>query len=306
MKPFQLPAAMLKYCLTLLTAVLISTVAYSQTTFSNNPDSAVFLTKDIDNFWKAFDLFKKDTTVNPFGSAYIDIGSAGVKGFIPDRIKNAENLYKVVRRRSSDYEKVRTTTLQMKEKEKQCRSAFYALKYWYPPAQYPPVYFVIGAYNSGGTFNEEGLFIGAEKQTDTGNIPFIVAHELIHFQQKNWMENPTLLQQSIVEGSADFLGELISGATTNKTAIDYGNKNEDKLCREFVTRIDSTNYIDWLYDVSRKDDRPNDLGYWMGYKITQQYFMKAADKKQAVREILDIKDYKAFLAQSGYLKNYIK
>ncbi|MDR6568210.1 DUF2268 domain-containing putative Zn-dependent protease [Chitinophaga ginsengisegetis] len=306
MKPFQLPAAMLKYCLTLLTAVLISTVAYSQTTFSNNPDSAVFLTKDIDNFWKAFDLFKKDTTVNPFGSAYIDIGSAGVKGFIPDRIKNAENLYKVVRRRSSDYEKVRTTTLQMKEKEKQCRSAFYALKYWYPPAQYPPVYFVIGAYNSGGTFNEEGLFIGAEKQTDISNIPFIVAHELIHFQQKNWMENPTLLQQSIVEGSADFLGELISGATTNKTAIDYGNKNEDKLCREFVTRIDSTNYVDWLYDVSRKDDRPNDLGYWMGYKITQQYFMKAADKKQAVREILDIKDYKAFLAQSGYLKNYIK
>lgn len=306
MKPFQLPAAMLKYCLTLLLVALTGTVTYSQTAFSNNPDSAVFLTKDIDNFWKAFDLFKKDTTVNPFGSAYIDIGSAGVKGFIPDRIKNAENLYKVVRKRSSDYEKVRTTTLQMKEKEKQCRSAFYALKYWYPPAQYPPVYFVIGAYNSGGTFNEEGLFIGAEKQTDISNIPFIVAHELIHFQQKNWMENPTLLQQSIVEGSADFLGELISGATTNKTAIDYGNKNEDKLCREFVTRIDSTNYIDWLYDVSRKDDRPNDLGYWMGYKITQQYFMKAADKKQAVREILDIKDYKAFLAQSGYLKNYIK
>jgi hypothetical protein len=297
---------MLKYCLTLLLAALTCTVAYSQTLFSNNPDSAIFLTKDIDNFWKAFDLFKKDTTVNPFGSAYLDIGSAGVKGFIPDRIKSAGNLFNVVRKRRSDYEKVRATTLQMKEKEKQCRSAFYALKYWYPPAQYPPVYFVIGAYNSGGTFNEEGLFIGAEKQTDISNIPFIVAHELIHFQQKNWMENPTLLQQCIVEGSADFLGELISGETTNKTAIAYGDKNEEKLCREFVAKMDSTNYIDWLYDVSRKDDRPNDVGYWMGYKITQQYFMKTADKKQAVREILDIKDYKAFLVQSGYLKKYIK
>ncbi|WP_436488635.1 DUF2268 domain-containing putative Zn-dependent protease [Chitinophaga sp. ARDCPP14] len=306
MKPFSTNVAMFKYCLTLLIVVFTCTVTYSQTAFSNNPDSAVFLTKDIDVFWKAFDLFKKDTTVNPFGSAYLDIGSAGVKGFTPGRIKSAENLFLVVRKRRSDYEKVRATTLQMKEKEKQCRSAFYALKYWYPPAQYPPVYFVIGAYNSGGTFNEQGLFIGAEKQTDVSNIPFIVAHELIHFQQKNWMENPTLLQQSIIEGSADFLGELISGATTNKIAIDYGNKNEEKLCREFVTRIDSTNYIDWLYGVSGKDNHPNDLGYWMGYKITQQYFVKAADKKEAVREILDIKDYKAFLTRSGYLKEYLK
>ncbi|MRG44074.1 hypothetical protein GFS24_03065 [Chitinophaga sp. SYP-B3965] len=296
---------MLKYYATLLTIFIVN-AAHAQVAFSNNPDSSVFLTKDIDNFWKAFDQFQKDSTTNPFGSAYLDIGSAGVKGFTQNRIRNAENLMKVVKKRYADYEKVRPITLQMKAKEKQCRSTFYALKYWYPPARYPAVYFVIGAYNSGGTFNEEGVFIGAEMQTDINNIPFIVAHELIHFQQKNWMENPTLLEQSIIEGSADFLGELISGENINKKAMEYGNKNETRLCREFITRMDSTDYKDWLYGISGKDDRPNDLGYWMGYKITQQYFNKAADKKQAVKEILDIKDHKAFLVKSGYLQAFLK
>jgi Predicted Zn-dependent protease (DUF2268) len=297
---------MLKYIIAQCLMLFVATASYSQATFSNNPDSSVFLTQDIDNFWNAFDMFKKDTAVNPFGKYYIDIGSAGVRGFIPNRIESAGHLYDVIKEREADYENVRAVTLKMKEKEKQCRGCFYALKYWYPEAKYPPVYFVIGAYNSGGTFNEDGLFIGAEKQTDMNAIPYIVAHELIHFQQKNWAESPTLLQQSIVEGSADFIGELISGNNTNKMAMDYGNSHEEKLCIEFVTKMDSTNYTDWLYGVSGKDDRPNDLGYWMGYRITEQYFKKSMDKKQAIKEILDIKDYKAFLKQSGYLGKYLR
>jgi len=297
---------MFKNCLLLLTAVLfINSGVFAQTSFPSDPDSVVFLTQDIDNFWKAFDLYKKDTSVNPFGPGYMDIGSAGVKGFTPNRIESADHLFQVVKKRASEYEKVRPKTLQMKAKEKQCRSTFYALKYWYPAAKYPPVYFVIGAYNSGGTANEGGVFIGAEKQADPDGVPYIVAHELIHFQQKNMVENPTLLQQSIMEGSADFLGELISGANINLPATVYGNKNEERLCKEFVQRMDSTDYNDWLYGVSGKDDRPNDLGYWMGYRIAEHYFKNAMDKKQAVKEILEIKDYKTFLAKSGFLKQYM-
>lgn len=295
---------MLKNTIVVLLLLLIGYQSKSQTNFSPDPDSTIFLTKDIINFWKAFDHFKKDSSVNPFGKEYINIGSLGVKGFIPNRIQNAENLFKIAKQRKGDYEKVRANTLRIKEKEKQCRSTFYALKYWYPEAKFPPAYFVIGAYNSGGTFNEDGIFIGAEMQTDINNIPYVVAHELIHFQQKNWSENPTLLQQSIVEGSADFLGELVSGVNLNKAANDYGNKNENRLCKEFVARMDSVNYTDWMYSVSGKDDRPNDLGYWMGYKITEQYFKKIGDKKKAIKEILDIKDYKDFLNKSEFLKRF--
>lgn len=288
-----------------LAIVLTSCKCYSQIQFPGNPDSSVFSTEDIDNFWKAFDRFKSDTTTNPFGEGYLETGSQGVKGFIPYRIKSAANLFEVVKRRTAEYENIRSLTLRIAEKEKQCRSTFYALKYWYPEAQFPPVYFVIGAYNSGGTFSEDGIIIGAEKLSGVSGIPFIVAHEPIHFQQKNWMENPTLLQQSIIEGSADFLGELISGGNVNQKANDYGDSHKEQLCKEFVEKMDGTDYTDWLYSVSGKDGRPNDLGYWVGYKIAQQYFRRAADKKQAVRDILDIKDYKFFLKKSGWLDDYL-
>ena len=43
------------------------------------------------------------------------------------------------------------------------------------------------------------------------NIPFIVAHELIHAQQRIPYKYKILLEQCIIEGSADFIGELISG-----------------------------------------------------------------------------------------------
>ncbi|CAA9238539.1 MAG: Membrane-bound lytic murein transglycosylase [uncultured Cytophagales bacterium] len=290
--------------LALFLLIFISSGAYSQSSFTSNPDSAVFLTKDIDNFWKAFDAFARDTTTNPFGKSYLAVGSKGVQGFTPNRIQSAENLLATVKRRRADYEKVRPNTLRVREKEKQCRSTFYALKYWYPEAVFPPVYFVVGAYNSGGTLNKDGLFIGAEMQSDVNNIPYMVAHELIHFQQKNLAQNPSLLQQSLMEGSADFLGELISGGNINGAANAYGKAHEERLCREFVARMDGKDYKDWLYIVSGKDDRPTDLGYWMGYQITAAYFNKAADKRQAIKEILDVKDHKAFLKQSGYLEKY--
>ena len=38
----------------------------------------------------------------------------------------------------------------------------------------------------------------------------------------------------------------------------------------------------------------------MGYRICQAYYEAQADKKQAVHDILNISDYPAFLAASGY------
>lgn len=53
-----------------------------------------------------------------------------------------------------------------------------------------------------------------------------------------------------------------------------------------------------------KKEGVQDLGYWMGYKITEAYFDKAKDKKEAVSEILNITDFSAFLRESGYLNDY--
>jgi uncharacterized protein YjaZ len=293
--------------ISIITFIIFNSIVngIAQSKFFDNPDSARFVTADIENFWRAFDDFKRDSTVNHFGAKYIDIGGPGVQGFLPYRIQNAEHLFATVKKHQLDYEAVKANTLKVKEKEKQCRSTFYALKYLYPAAKFPPVYFVIGAYNSGGTSNSNGLFIGAEMQTNIDNIPYLVAHELIHFQQK-FPDNPTLLQQTVLEGSADFIGELISGAQINENANRYGELHKDQLLKEFVSKMDGHAFEDWLYGTSKKDDRPNDLGYWIGYQICKSYYVKATDKKKAIADILNIKDYSAFLKQSGFLDGYIK
>ncbi len=47
-----------------------------------------------------------------------------------------------------------------------------------------------------------------------------------------------------------------------------------------------------------------DLGYYIGFKIAESYYSKAEDKKQAVRDILNITDIGAFLKASGYPKKF--
>jgi uncharacterized protein YjaZ len=213
----------------------------------------------------------------------------------------------MVERRKEDYAKMRNIESLIKEKEKETLPYFYALEYWYPEAVYPPVYFVFGRYNSGGTSSEDGLLIGAEKIVDVNGLPELIIHESIHFQQK-WPEggNTNLLQQSILEGSADFMAELVTGKHGNKEANAYGNKNKDSLCKEFVLIMQRENNQDWLYGTSGKDERPNDLGYWIGYEIVKAYFDKMKDKKLAVQHILNIDDYTLFLKESGYLLEYLE
>lgn len=139
-------------------------------------------------------------------------------------------------------------------------------------------------------------------QADIGNLPYIVAHELVHFNQHYPLRKPTLLEQSIREGSADFISELISGKHINEAAFSYGEANEEVLRPEFAEIMDDYRFHGWLYGSSgKKEGRPNDLGYWIGYKICKSYYTAQADKKQAIADMLSISDFKGFLAQSGYL-----
>jgi uncharacterized protein YjaZ len=55
----------------------------------------------------------------------------------------------------------------------------------------------------------------------------------------------------------------------------------------------------WLYQ-SKDKNRPQDLGYWMGYQIVKAFYGNMEDKEKAVFEILNIKNFPEFLFKSGY------
>lgn len=194
---------------------------------------------------------------------------------------------------------------QLPSKEKRIRAIYSALKYWYPNAKFPPIYFVYGRFNSGGTSAKDGIIIGTEMLKNLDGVSGLIAHELIHYQQ-NFEGKNMLLKWALLEGSADFIGELISGESINNSSYKYGEQHLDKLSQEFVTKLKNQDYQDWLYGTSKKDDRPNDLGYWMGYKITEAYFNNQKDKRKAIAEILNMKDPMLFLRQSGFLDLYIE
>jgi hypothetical protein len=63
--------------------------------------------------------------------------------------------------------------------------------------------------------------------------------------------------------------------------------------------MNQSDWTGWLY-YQKDKSRPKDLGYWMGYKVSQAYYNNASDKQQAVYDILNIQDFKKFLAQSGF------
>jgi hypothetical protein len=274
---------------------------------SPRPDSARLITEDITRFWAALDRAKPESLASVLQAEYLDRGTAGLKAF-NSRIRNAAALAEAVGRRRADYDAIRPATLNVAAAERAIRAPLYALEYLYPAAVFPDVYFMIGRFATGGTVSPEGLLIGTEMFRDAEGLRSIVAHELIHFQQiasgqyGAAEKAPTLLALAILEGSADFVGELISGRRGKGQLYDYGFANERQLWAEFQVKMRSNSEKDfepWFYGTP-VEGRPRDLGYFIGYRIADAFYMKAADKKAAIREILTTTDFEGLLRASGY------
>lgn len=294
--------------LTLISLSITSNSLYGQRRFTSNPDSSTIHTEDIILFWKIFDKTSPKFDSEIFQKEYLNSGSDGLKGFIKMRIESGKNLSKTIKKNLSYYNEIRSSSLSINDKKDTLIKYYKNLKKLYPAAVFPDLYFVIGAKNTGGTTFKGGLIIGAEmfgKESENFKprlnidvINLVVIHELIHYQQKYVSDN-TLLAQSIKEGVADFVCELVTGSHSNKSIYEYGNKHEKELWQEFKEKMNSKDWTPWLYHSTNKS-RPQDLGYWMGYKIVKAYYDKMEDKSKAVYDILNINDFKELLQKSGY------
>ena len=305
-----------------MTSVFAARLGAQAPSTTQSPDSARLITTDIPKFWRVFDRATLVDAGDLFQRQYIDSGSPGLHDFIPNRIGSGRLLAGAVASRAHFYAAIRGNTLAIdtaRAIKDSIRASFRRLERIYPRAKFPNVYFVIGRLNSGGTTSPNGMLIGAEvsarddgtpvtELTDweravTGRIsdlPVIVAHELIHIQQLEPQGKMTLLTASLREGAADFIGELISGANTNRTQKAYGDAHEAALWEEFRGAMSSSDLSHWLYQGNRSVDRPADLGYYMGYQICRSYYMRTRDKTKAVADIIEMNDAAAFLAASGY------
>jgi len=285
----------------------------------HDPGRATIVTSDIDLFWRAYGKMK--TSPHPeqvLEDDYLLRGSPGLQDFLYSRIKSASALLTTIQHDSKYYAAIQPATLHIKDFDSQIHASFRKMQQLYPEATFPDVYFVIGRLSTAGTPGPSGLLLGAEMfgrgpdvPTDELNdwlresietvdgIPYVVAHELIHYQQ-NTTPSDTLLAAAIHEGSADFIGELISGGLMNQAQYKYGIAHEAELWRQFSAEMNAADTSHWLYEGKVVDGRPADMAYFVGYRITQAYYERAADKKKALHEILNFKDVNNFLHDSGY------
>ncbi|GAA4310708.1 TPR end-of-group domain-containing protein [Nibribacter koreensis] len=290
-----------------------------------DPLKAQLVTTDVHNFWKAYDLAAKNPTKQQeiFEQQYFGKASVGLQDYFQNKISSVELFLNNLNNKQAFFPAIRKNTLQVDAMKPAIYQSFQKMKELYPAATFPNVYFVIGRYNSAGTASDNGLLIGIDQFSRTEdvplhelnlwernnynyvhNVPPLIAHELIHFIQSN-QNDTTLLANALTEGMADFIGELISGVNTNKRIHDFANPRERQIWKEFKQEMYLQRAYNWIGNGNQeRPDRPADLGYYMGYKICEAYYNKAQDKKQAIKDILEMKDAKAFFEQSGYAQKF--
>ena len=289
-----------------------------------DPEKMFLSFDDINRFWAIYDKIDQPGGAETIMVDYILKGSPGLRTFFEKRMGlQANSLVNHVRKKRKYYSSIRNVSLNIHTYRPGIIAAAKKLKTIYPEAFFPPTWFTMGSFDAFGTADGgAGQLIGAEffidKNTvdsseltrfekvamaDTSRITGIIIHELIHSLQQTSADN-SLLAGAINEGAADFISDLVLGYNINSKIHDYGNKYEKELWKEFSAIMLTDNADNWLYNgMSVTGDRPADLGYYIGYKICEAFYKKTADKQAAIRSILTIRDFPAFLKTSGYNPN---
>lgn len=288
----------------------------------NDPENCRFHYQDVSNFITAFNN-SKDNWSNAPANFYNDYFSKASKAlFFYQKFKIQSSSHQFAYRvedKEAYFQSIVPNLQKLQTQEKTIREYFNKFETLYPDAIFPDVYFTVGCFNAGGTSSPFGLIIGAEMHTkqedsdvtnfnnwekkvvrDFSNLPLITIHELVHVQQQNNYNN--LLGNSIYEGAADFVSELICGSHINKHVHDWANNNEEEIWEEFKKEMYGNNSRNWIGNADRAKDRPADLGYYVGYKICESYYHKELNKNKAISDILTITNWNTFFLESGYMQ----
>jgi hypothetical protein len=306
---------------------VIFTISISATLFAQSSTQKVFTT-DIDNFWIAYDNIKSTADslkqIHFIQTLYIDKGTPGLKAFMMARNYSAELYVRLINKYPKFWSSIRPNTLTVNNYASEIENSISKFKLLYPELRDAKMYFTIGGLRSGGTTTGDKVLIGAEiatgdpstdvsefpnkwlegvfKEQSADNVVSLNIHEYVHTQQKG--EGRNLLAQAITEGSCDFITELVIGKPLQRNYITYGKQHRQELREAFKTDMFTTSFGRWLYNGSSAITVA-DLGYFMGYDISKSYYDVAADKKKAIKEIIELRyqdtsAVETFLEKSNY------
>lgn len=295
-----------------------------------------FVTDDITHFWLVYDkiITSKDSLQQQklLQELYFDKASDGLKSLMQVKnysekeylsaILNYPKFWQSIRKNTENYKKV------LPEVEKNIDQ----LKRVYPKLKPSTIYFTMGAFRSGGTTFQNQVLIGcelslADSKAITDELPewrkpfykmynpihdigLLCTHEYVHTQQTEALDN--LLCYSLREGVAEFISCLATKLPSNTPSFKFGRNNETLVKQKFVEDLFIPNRLyNWLWGDNQNELKERDLGYYVGYRICENYYNQSKNKQKAIEELIEL-DYsndaevERIINESGFFETSIQ
>jgi hypothetical protein len=293
-----------------------------------DPLTVAIHTEDADRFARLFAATGGKPTAAQLRKDYLDGASYGVSVFTPGRIVDADRLARAIARDPAAYERaIRVCLPAAWAAVGDLRAIYLALHGLLPDRALPQIYLVFGAGNSGGTAGPGAQVLGLEvlcaQEQDADGFRALLrrffAHETVHtLQRDRASQGPDpLLTGALEEGAADFVAAIVTGQVPDPERAAWAAPREAELWAEFRKDMAATHGVDldadpapaaaiaafrrWLGNYKNAPPGwPYELGYWVGMRIWQSYYDAAADKRQAIRDMLGFDDAATMLERSGY------
>jgi Predicted Zn-dependent protease (DUF2268) len=269
--------------------------------------------EDVARFYKVYESAHGHPDAEKLQRDYIDPGSPGLHHLEKIRNVTGATIVEAMTAHPQIFENAKRCMAVLPRVRLRVASALRKLDRLFPKATFPPVTIVISRGKPAGVADASGVIIGLDalcavtylNPNMEERFVHTITHEYTHVQQANLSPalyndpKPTVLDASLIEGAAEFIATLISGETAYHSPYAPADRSRDEEVEtRFVTDENEADLSRWIDNGTLTE--PGDLGYWVGYRIVKAYYEHAANKRQAVREILEMKNPKAFLAKSGW------
>ncbi len=273
-------------------------------------------TEDVERFYQIYEAAGGHPTAEQLQRDYLDRGTAGLRHLARVRNVTGDRIARAIAARPALYTNARTCVAVLPRARERLRLAFDELLELYPQAQTPPVTILIGRGKPLAIAGPgDGVQVAMEAMCSADaarilvadvedRIVQVIAHEYVHAQQAPELANNepqtvlTVLERSLIEGIADFVGALISGGVANVAVHAAAEGRELEIETRFAADVDKTDLSDWVDNTTAES--VGQLGYWVGYRIASSYYQHAPDKRAAIREMIQMTDAREFLAKSGW------
>ena len=294
-----------RYIVFILSLILFTVRVNGQDSITSNPDSAIIISSDIDNFWKALDsLENQNSTIDSLKmirTIFVDHASEGLRQYMKAANCYERQYLETIRKKKNDYLTVREKTQTVRDEKQLIIRYLKKFKRLYPSLKIPVICFTIGIFQVGGSQFANTLYIGCETDAmEKVDIAPQTIHELAHFQQKDQNPNSNL-GLVMIEGGAEFVSYQVTGKRTIPGTWAYGTANESDLWKDFETKMDSAINMKWFMNIADTSKRrPGSLGYFIGFRICESYMHNHENKKSALADIIEMENPKKIFLASSY------